>query len=184
MPKCPWARHWIPVSCESAAPDLTLCSDLRGLKLRKQQQQQQQKKPRMHLSAFFSHHIDHPKEEFHVCLLLSIRRSVCGVSFGTVPLDNGWGFIGLFKDTLSPFRKKRKQTCVPWKHSFYFISRFCSLTTQRFFRQSSEQRSNGSVWSYFFQSGKNRTVALFGQLSSHPIWEHGNNFLDFILLKQ
>lgn len=31
---------------------------------------------------------------------------MCGVSFGTVPLDNGWGFIGLFKDTLSPFRKK------------------------------------------------------------------------------
>lgn len=60
----------------------------------------------MHLLAFLSHHIDHPKEEFHVCLLLSTRRSVCGVSFGTVPLDNGWGFIGLFKDTLSPFRKK------------------------------------------------------------------------------
>lgn len=34
--KCPWARHWIPVSCESAAPDLTPCSDLPALKQKAQ----------------------------------------------------------------------------------------------------------------------------------------------------
>lgn len=76
----------------------------------------------MHLSAFFSHHIDHPKEEFHVCLLLSIRRSMCRVSFGTVPLDNGWGFIGLSKDTLSRFRKKgNKPACLESTRSILFF---------------------------------------------------------------
>lgn len=108
--KCPWARHWIPVSCESAAPDLTpVLTSLHW-----------SKKPRLPVSPFFFHHIDHPKEEFYMCSLLCIGRSVYRVSFGTAPLESGRRFIGLFKDTSSGLGK-RKRTCVPWKAPFFLF---------------------------------------------------------------
>lgn len=73
------------------------------------------------LPFFFSlRHIDHPTEEFYARSLLSIGRSACGVGFGTAPLENGRGFIGLFKDTPSAIRKKEIKPVTPQSH-FCFI---------------------------------------------------------------
>lgn len=116
--KCPWARHWIPVSCESAAPELTLCSDLPVL--------QEQIAQSTSITFFFTILITQRKN-FMLVHCFPSGGQCCRVNFGTAPLENSRGFIGLFKDTPSTARKRSEP--VNLENPFWFYTRrgpFCN----------------------------------------------------------
>lgn len=79
VPKCPWARHWIPVSCESAAPDLTPCSDLPALK---------QKAQAASIALLFFTILITQRRNF-ICARCSPSGGQCTGSALELPLENG-----------------------------------------------------------------------------------------------